>query len=253
MLAIDRRQTILDIVQKQRSVKVYDLSQQFDVTEETIRRDLEKLERDGHVKRTYGGAVISESTNTDLSVNVRETTNIEGKKKIAMKIAEYIQDGDTIMMDSSTTALYVIKNISNKKNITIITNSLKIPNEVANHKNCEVILTGGTLKTSSLSFVGHWAEAAIEKYYVNKVIMSCKGIDSRLGISEPNEMEAEIKKKMISSSDVSILVADNTKFNKKSFIKSVELRNIDILITDEKLDAHWEELLQEMKIELVYA
>lgn len=252
MLAIDRRNEILQIVEVQQSIKVPELSKRFNVTEETIRRDLEKLEKDGHVKRTYGGAVLNNSTNADLSVNIREVTNVEGKEKISLKVADFIEDGDTLMLDSSTTALYVAKAIRNKQNITVITNSLKIHNELANSKNCEVISTGGVLKSSSLSFVGHWAEAALQNYYVNKAVMSCKGIDIEKGITEPNEMEAQIKNKMIHSAGKVLLAVDSTKFQKKSFVRFTSFDEVDILITEKNLPDQWEEVLQSNHVEIVY-
>lgn len=250
MLAVDRRKKILEIIQQKESVKVPDLSQQFGVTLETIRRDLEKLEKEGHVKRSYGGATLNSSTNEDISINIREATNKEDKNRIGKAVADLIQDGDTIMMDASTTALYVAKYLQDKK-VTIITNALKVPMVLAGKNNMDIISTGGTLKSSSLSFVGHLAESVIEKYHVNKTIISCKAIDLEHGIMEPHQLETEVKKKMIHASEQVILAVDSSKFGKKSFIKAYPIDKINTLVTDMDLSHKWIENLQNHQVTLV--
>lgn len=253
ILAIDRRNEILKKVQTDKSVKVPELSKLYQVTEETIRRDLEKLEADGHIKRTYGGAVLNESTNADLPASIRETTNTDGKNKIGMKASTYINDGATIIMDSSTTSLYVAKYLKEKMDITIITNSLKIPNELLTSPNSQVIVTGGTLNAKSMSFVGHLAEDAFDKYFVDWAVLSCRGLSETKGATEPNDMEAEIKKCMIRSAEKVMLVVDQTKFDHKAFVKSFDLKNVDVVITDEALSDKWQEYFKELGIEVVYA
>jgi DeoR/GlpR family transcriptional regulator of sugar metabolism len=250
MLAIDRRKKILEIINEEESVKVLDLSNQFKVTLETIRRDLEKLEKEGYIKRSYGGAILNKSTNEDISINIREATNKEDKNLIGKAVADLINDGDTIMMDSSTTALYVSKYLKDKK-ITIITNALKIPMVLAGNSNIQIISTGGTLKSSSLSFVGHWAESSIEKYYVNKTIIGCKAINLEHGIMEPHQLETEVKKKMIKTSEKVILAVDSSKFDKKSFIKAYNLDQVDTIVTDKKLSTKWMEALRDYNVELI--
>lgn len=250
MLAIDRRKKILEIIQKEESVKVPALSEQFGVTLETIRRDLEKLEKEGHVKRSYGGAVLNKSTNEDISINIREATNKDDKSRIGKAVADLIQDGDTIMMDSSTTALYAAKYLKDKK-VTIITNALKIPMILAGITDIQIISTGGTLKSSSLSFVGHLAESVIEKYYVNKAIISCKAINLEHGIMEPHQLETEVKKKMIHASEQVILAVDSSKFGEKSFIKAYNMDKVSSLVTDMDLSHKWIETLQDNQVELI--
>lgn len=252
MLAIDRRNEILKKIQVEKSVKVPELSSLYQVTEETIRRDLEKLEKDGHVKRTYGGAVLSESTNADLSATIRETTNMDGKNRIGKKASEMIKDGATVIMDSSTTALYVAKYLKNRHHV-IITNSLKIPNELLGSEGSQVILTGGTLNDKSMSFVGHLAERAFDNYFVDVAVLSCRGVSQGKGITEPNEMEAEIKRMMIKSAEKIIMVVDHTKFDHKAFVKSYEFEDVDYIVTDQSLPTTWQEFFKEKQIEVIYA
>ena len=235
MLAMDRRNLILERVQQESSVKVSDLAAEFGVTEETIRRDLEKLEAEGYVTRTYGGAVLVQNNTTDLSIHVRETQNVEGKRRIAAKVAEMIEDGDTLMVDSSTTAMFAVRSLRNHSNITMITNSVRIPIEVATQENINIIVTGGTLRPGIMSLVGNVTEEALKHYYVDKALIGCKAMDLSEGTFEPHEQEAVIKRTMKQNARMVIMVADHTKFGKRSFVRTLALSEIDVLVTDEPL------------------
>lgn len=252
MLAIERRRKIISLLEERNSVLVPELSRIFNITEETVRRDLEKLENEGLLKRTYGGAVISDSINTDLPLRIREVTNIEGKQAIGRKAAEYIQDGYTIMLDSSSTALQVAANLKTKKRITVITNSVKIVTELADAKECTVISTGGSLRSGAMSFVGRLAETTLGEYNVDLAVLCCKGIELDRGITESNEQEAQVKKAMVSAAEKTYLVVDYTKFNKVSFVNLLQLQRIDTVFTDRKLSQDWERRLEEIGVRLVY-
>lgn len=253
MLAIERRREIMTILQEQKSVLVSNLSKKFHVTEETIRRDLEKLEREGLVKRTYGGAVLSESISIDLPFDVREITNIEEKKTIASKAAQFIEDGDTLMMDSSSTALQLTEYIKKKKNITVITNSVKMILDLNNAENVRVICTGGDLRHSNLSFVGHISEKVIKSYHVDKTIISCKAVNMEKGILESNDSEAYVKRAMVERAQSTYLLLDNSKFDRMSFVNITGFDSIYTIFTDKKLSRDWEQFCQEKGIKIVYS
>ena len=254
MLAMDRRNLILARIQKDTSVRVGDLAKEYKVTEETIRRDLEKLEKDGLVTRTYGGAVLTQTSGTyDFSFRVRETQNVEGKRKIALKVAEMIEDGDTLMVDSSTTAMFVVRELTGRSNITMITNSVRIPQEVAFQENMNIIVTGGTLRPGIMSLVGNVTEDALKHYYVNVAILGCKAMDLAEGTFEPHEQEAVIKRTMCENARQVIVVADHTKFGKRSFVRTLSLADIDVLVTDEQLPEQVERTLANAGVKLVYA
>lgn len=248
MLAIERRNQILAMLQKDRQVVVNDLSANFNVTEETIRRDLEKLEKEGFAKKTYGGAIINESLNVDLPYTVRKKANVSGKQYIAEIISSLIEDGDHIMLDASSTAVYAAKHLKNKKNITIITNSIEILLELSEVAGWKVLSTGGALREGSLSLVGYQADKMITNYHVDKAIVSCKGIDMEKGITDSNEMDAHIKKLMLQSANTKILAADSTKFNKISFTKIGDLSDINMMITDSEPDDKWKQVLGNIQV-----
>ncbi len=253
MLAIERRNAILSKLSLDGKVVVSELSQEFDVTEETIRRDLEKLDNDGLARKTYGGAVKVESYNIDLPFHVRQQANVENKRKIAAVIGEMIHDGDYIMLDSSTTALCIIQNILDRKKINLITNSIKIMIELCNKPDWTIISTGGVLKEGSLSLLGHQAERTISNYHVDLAVCSCKGLDENLCVTDSNDRDAEIKKAFFNSANRKILAIDSSKFNKTSFVEVCSVKDIDTIVTDTYPGDKWREAIKNAGAELIYS
>jgi len=253
VLAIERRQKIMAMLNENKSVLVPELAKLFNVTEETIRRDLEKLEKEGLLKRTYGGAVLVENYNVDIPFEFRNVTNIEGKKQIALSLIKYIEDGDTLVMDSSTSALQVAKLLKTKKKITVITNSEQIINELKVFEDTiKVISTGGTLRNKSLSLVGPIAEQTLRSLNANKAIISCKGFDIEKGFTESNELEAQVKKLMIEIADKVYMIADHTKMNKTALVNIATLDDVDFIFTDKILPPSQENAIREKNVEIVY-
>ena len=252
MLAIERRREIISRLTLDGKVIVSELAKDFGVTEETIRRDLEKLDRDGIASKTYGGAVSKRSSGLDLPYSVREGVNVEEKQAIADCIAELIEDGERLMVDSSSTALYVIKRIKDKKNLTIITNSVKILLELADKQDWTVLSTGGVLKKGALSLTGSSAEKMIRSYHVDTAICSCKGLDITLGVTDSNENDSLIKQAMIASAERRILAVDSEKFDRKSFVKVCEVSDIDVIATDCYPDEKWIKYCEDADIRLAF-
>lgn len=252
MLAIERRNAILSKLSMEGKVVVSDLSREFDVTEETIRRDLEKLDNDGLAKKTYGGAVKVENFNTDLPFHIRKQSNVEKKQKIATIIADMIKDGDYIMVDASTTAINVVKAIANRKKITLITNSIEVLLELCNKQDWTVISTGGTLKEGGLSLVGYQAEKMVEGFHVDMAVCSCKGIDAENGVTDSNERDSQMKKAFFASATKKVLAVDSTKFDKVSFVKVCSLAEVDAVVTDEYPGDKWKEVFEKTNTTLVF-
>ncbi|KWX80599.1 DeoR/GlpR family DNA-binding transcription regulator [Paenibacillus jilunlii] len=251
MLAAERRKKIIDLVHQDKRVLVSDLSRMFEVTEETIRRDLEKLEKDGILSRTYGGAMLNRHTNEDLPFVTRNALNTDMKRNIALKALDLINDGDTLMVDPSSTAFEFLKLLGNKNNLTVITNSINILHEFAS-SGMNIISTGGSLRHRSLSLVGPVAHDTIRRYNVDTAVISCKGIDMERGVTDSNEPECELKKHMLSQAQKVVLLADHTKFDKTAFTRLAELSSIDVLITDRRPAEPWLTRLAEENIEVLY-
>ncbi len=252
MLAVERRNKIEELIQKNKSVLVPELAKQFDVTTETIRGDLEKLEKQGVLIRTYGGAMLVEGSESDIPISDREIINYEGKGRIGKRAAKIIKDGETVFLDASTSSLHIARNIKDKKSVTVITNSERIINELASCENIRVMSTGGLLSQRNMSYVGRIVEKTIrENYFANKVFFSCRGATVARGLTESNEAEAEIKKAMIDCSESAIFLCDYTKIGKIGVPVISDFSRIDTLITDTKMTDEWSNMLAENDINLI--
>ncbi len=250
MLAIERKNEILSILQKEQRVLVSELSQRYDVTDETIRRDLEKLESEGYVKRTYGGAVLNTNTSLDMPLRIREKTNRQEKQIIAKLVAGLVEEGDSIMLDASSTSLMISKELKEMNNLTVVTNSVEVLIEFAGHEGIRVISTGGSLRDSSLSLVGTAAQKVLHGYNVDKAVISCKGIHMEKGVTDSSEVEADMKNAMRSCARQTILAVDSSKFNQVSFVRFMELGEGDMVVTDCKVDEDWREFLEERGVKV---
>lgn len=252
MLAIERRREILARLTANGKVIVSELAKDFEVTEETIRRDLDKLDKEGLASKTYGGAVSKLNASVDLPYNIREGVNVVQKQQIAQRIADLIEDGQRVMIDSSSTALYAIKKIKEKSNLTIITNSVKVLLELADKPDWTVLSTGGILKKNALALMGSSAEKMINSYHVDIAICSCKGLDMELGVTDSNENDSLIKQAMFHSAEKRILALDSEKFDKKSFVKVCDFSDVDLIVTDTAPAEKWIGFCEEKNINLVY-
>ncbi len=251
MLAIERRDEIVRIIRMDRTVRVNELSEKFGVTEETIRRDLDKLDKEGIVKKTYGGAVLVENVSEDASFSDRIKLNMDEKRRIAAYANEIITDGETIFIDMSTTALEFIKNVDASKNITVITNSLTAMNELANKSNVNLITIGGSFNSDTLCMEGPMTTKFIDFYYVDKTLFSVKAISRERGIMDSREHSAEIKRHMIENANKAILLADHSKFDKNALTKIVDIEGVDMLVTEHSLNDEWVAYLEKKGIETV--
>ena len=254
MLALERRNEILKLFQQSETVTVNELSQMFGVTVETIRRDLDHLETAGHIVRTHGGAMLStrDMTKVEQSSSIRRQTNISEKNCIAELIADMVQDGDGVMLDASSTSLFVVRALRKKKHLTIITNSMEIISEVAGQSDWTVMCTGGVLNERTMSFVGNRAETMISKYHVDWAVISCKGVDLEHGFTESNELSALVKRSMVTAAKKAILAADSTKLDTVSFVRTGRLHELSALVTDQKPADHWLDALNELGVDCIY-
>ena len=251
MLGIERRQAIIDKLKQEHRVYVSELSKIFNVTEETIRRDLDKLESDDLIRRNYGGAVLNDYISEDLSFLRRSSINSKEKDIIAQKAMGFIKDGNTIMMDSSTTGLALLNRLKIRKDITIITNSIRLAYDFTNSQ-FKIISTGGTLRAKSFALTGDVTCNTLQRYYVDIAILSCKGIDIEKGVMESNEEESVVKQIMIAQAKKVILLVDHSKFDKVSFTKTCDFSKISMLITDKTPSNEWQDYLNEQQIDLIY-
>ncbi len=251
-LTIDRRMKILELINLNGQVRVTDLSKIFNVSEVTVRNDLSQLEGKGLLIKTRGGALKTQRVGIDQKLNEKAKINYKEKQAIGKKAAEIINDDDTIIIDSGTTTLEIVKNLGNIRNLTIITNSLNIASHLANDER-KVFLLGGLLRHNSLSLIGSIAENSIKSFYCDKSFIGVDGIDSRYGISTPNSEEAQLNQLMIESSKEVIVVTDSSKFKKRSFAFIAPMSKVDLVITDSKIPEDELRNLQSIGVKVIIA
>lgn len=251
MLALERQKKILDILSIEGAVMVSKLSLELGVTEETVRRDLEKLEAQELLRRTHGGALPMAEGSYELSLEKRKSLNVEAKQALARKAVQYIAMGDTIFLDASTTTFYMAKEIKNMRNVTVITNSIRVINELAGVEGIKVLAVGGIVSNNQ-SLVGAMAENAIsENYFADKMFFSSKGIGDNAIILEGNEQECFIKQRMIKNARSCYYLCDKSKIGRVGYMRLATFEDVDFLVTDAEIDDTFRNTLTELGVEII--
>jgi DeoR/GlpR family transcriptional regulator of sugar metabolism len=236
MLKADRQRRILEILQQNGNVLVTDIGDQFDVSEMTIRRDLRELEQEGLLRRVHGGAITDLGRGYKPMFQVRALKNVEAKQLIGRQAAKLICPGDTIALDTGTTTLEIARGLAGSRDLTIITASLPIVAEIqaslALEADVRLILTGGILRTGEASMIGHIAERTYEDLNVEKGFIGIGGIDIKEGLTEYSLEDALVKRALLASAQLKIVVADGSKFGRVAFAFVCPLSDIDMIITD---------------------
>ena len=247
-----RLEEIRQIVRRDKEVTVAALSRQYRVTEETIRRDLDKLKAEGLVTRTYGGAVLAADTVLE-SVDYlhRAQTNYEAKRKIGELAASIIPKKTTIGADASSTVMEAIEAISNRPDIMVLTNSVRALMGV-DHYDIRIMSTGGIVNRHTFSMQGAKAQNALEDYYLELVLIGCKALSLTGGVFDSNEEEALWEKRLIERGSRIFLLADHTKFDRVAFVQVTTLEQVDTIITDRKPGDEWMEKLKEWDVQVLW-
>lgn len=237
MLAEERREKIIAELEKFKIVKAIELAQKYEVGVETIRRDFDALEKQGSLKKIYGGATIIEKKEIkDLNYSTRINSDILEKIEIAKKAVNLIEENDTIFLNDSSTNVYLVNEIKERiKNLTVVTNSLVIASELSDMKEYNVILAGGFLDSEEKAFFGTITENIISQFIVNKAFLSVSSISLKNGVTDFPLKEVEVQKAMINYSKDIIILANSKKFETSTLIKVTDLEKIKTIVTDSKL------------------
>ena len=247
-----RRQEILNLIREDGHAKVQKLAQIFNVSEVTIRQDLETLEKMGFVQREYGGAFLKDVGNfATTGTLINENLMVEEKKEIARKAVALIQEGETIILDSGSTTTEVAKLMTGFANLTVITNALNIAYILGGNPGINLIVSGGEFKAPTLSLTGDMAAATFKGIHVNKCFLATAGISPDLQLTYPSLSDLVVKSAMIRASDKVYLVADSSKIGITSFASLGRLSLIDTLITDSKISPAQIEAIRELKVDLL--
>ena len=227
-----RKQKISELLKENDSVRVSELSQILDVSEVTVRSYLEDMEKKGLLSRVHGGAVSSYKPYYSMNLNQRLEANQTEKVEIAEKIAELIQNNDTVMLNAGTTTLLAFRKFPTEYNLNIVTNSIAIALEASSNPNYNVILTGGSVNIKYQFTYGTDAVHQVKQYHADKLILSVDGIDVESGFTTYYNKETAVDVAMIEQADCCIVAADKTKFWRSAFAKIGDISVADYLVTN---------------------
>jgi len=245
-----RHQEILEILQKDKYVEVTDLCEKLDVSAVTIRKDLKLLEDKGLLFRTHGGASFENPYMKDRPVNEKEKISIEEKNVIAQAAANLISENDSFMIASGTTVQALARAINIQGKLNIITSSLNVAVELLKNKDYDIIQLGGNVRHSSSSVIGHYANFILNDISCNQLFIGVDGIDLDYGCTTTSLEEAALNQKMIQSAQKTIVLADSSKFGKKSFGKICSLDCVHHIITDSGISSKVVNRIKAMGIKL---
>ncbi len=252
MIAEERRKIILEKIKSNNSVSVQELSKEFGITEVTIRRDLDLLDQQGLVKRSHGGAIIvNQNVGVESEFEIRRDRKMAAKERIGKKAAAMVSPGDCIGIDIGTTTYEMSKYVKKTDNITVVTASIPVINELIGAKNINVICTGGELSRKDKSLVGHNAIRTIHEYILDKVFVGVAGISFDCGLTLYNMNDTLVKRELIKRAREVIVLADSSKIGLTKHAFFCELKEIDTLITDAGISDKDKQQLEAFGIEVL--
>jgi DeoR/GlpR family transcriptional regulator of sugar metabolism len=227
-----RRELILELLQQLGEVTVTELSKQARVSAMTIRRDLEVLEQDGALLRVHGGAVGVASRGYAAPYSVRANRAVEAKQRIGERAASMLGERETVILDVGSTTVCVARALRERRNLTVLTPSLYVANELSKSRGIKLMLTGGTVAPGELSMVGDQAEDAFAHLRFDTFVMGVGGIDVVAGCTEFSLEDARVKRAALATIGRCIVVADSSKLSKVTFARVCALDQVDVLVTD---------------------
>jgi DeoR family fructose operon transcriptional repressor len=251
MLYLERQHKLLDLLRQRKFMDVHELSALLYASESTVRRDLAILEKAGLLRRTFGGAALIEGLNAEIPLIVREDKMSREKEAVARLSSTLLAGGNTIIIDSSSTAFKLIPYVSAHR-MTVLTNSPKAAIELAKYPDVKVYSTGGRLRENSLSYVGRIAKNAVSLFNLDVMFFSCVGISLQGGLTDTNEDEAELKGTMMEHARLKVAMMDASKFGLATFSRITGFSGIDYLVTDTDPGPDWQQALVRAGVKLLF-
>lgn len=249
MLAIERQRRILDLLNTAGSLRTTETAESLGVTDETVRKDFELLEKRGELLRIHGGASRQEKIR-DVPFTERQAIEREAKQAIARLAASRIQANETIFLDASSTVLTLTEFLPDLP-LTILTNALNVLTALSDRPNLDLMCTGGLFDAKSRSFIGLTAEKSLQRYNIHRAFLSGSGLHSERGVSESNARQAAFKERVISYSEDVVFMADHTKLGRKASFFFAQPSDLSCVITDRKADLVFVEELRVKGVEVL--
>lgn len=253
MDTFDRRSEIIRHLQKSERASTRALSTLFNVSEVTIRHDLNELDKRGWVSRVHGGAEIVPRLQHEQSFAIRQQIHLKEKIRIARTVAETVLPGDTILLDSSTTVFQLALQLRESTDLRVITNNLRVVNVLSVNPSIEVVIAGGIVRGKTASVVGTSAETMLAEWHADKGFFGAAGLVRERGVTDADMREVQVKRTMIKAVDEVNVLLDAKKFGQQSFLTFAALPNIDYLFTDNRISDAYVDLCQEFGIQLSVA
>lgn len=247
----ERRHEIVQKALVEGKVDVADLARQYGVSDVTIRTDLNHLDQRGLLVRTHGGAMAGSRIIQELSISEKASEHLAVKRKLAEAARALVQPGDAIILDSGTTTAEIARLLSGIGRLMVMTNGLNVAQNLAIAEGVEVLMTGGKLRKTSLSFFGGHAEEALSRYNFDKLFLGVDGLDLQAGITTHFEYEAILNRRMCAAAKQVIAVTDSSKFNRSGVHRICAVEEIDILITDSGISAAFARTLEASGVQLI--
>lgn len=252
MLPSERRNKIIELLGSKEVVTINEFMESFNISTETVRRDLNLLEKQGKIEKVYGGAKLKDNPNYETAIENRMISRLADKQNIGRKCVELINDNDCIFIDSGSTTYQIAKYLDSKKNLTIVTNSIHVVNELMS-TDYEIIIIGGRIRHSECSIVSYDYIFDFSQLNIQKSFICASGITIENGISDFNMHEALTRKRIITRSKEIFIASDSSKFGKDVTINVATLDQIDCIVTDDNINQLMVKNLAEKDIRIVKA
>jgi len=253
MFPEQRREKIIELLRENGSCRVQELKNIFQVSEPTIRQDLEIMEQSGLIVRQHGGAFLSDYSSFASRIQLARHINMEEKTLISAKAAEFVNSGDSIILDSGTTVSEMIKFLANKNNLKIVTPALNITLALGKEPTNTILMTGGEFKAPTLSLTGEKASLVFKDLYVEKLFLAAGGFSLEAGLTYPGFTDLPLKRAMIDSAKTVYLLVDSSKLEKVLFASLGCQDKIDYLITGAGITKEYIEQLASINIKAIVA
>ncbi len=247
----ERHQYILKRIKEKSKISIQELCDVMNVSNVTIRKDLKLLEEKKLLFRTKGGASLNNPYAIDKPILIKEYINAEEKRHIAQAAVKLINDNDSILIGSGTTAYTLAQHLYRETHLTVITPALKVALELCNRPNIEVLQLGGLIRPNSSSVAGQYAMNILDEVSCGMVFIGVDGIDLDFGVSISNISEATLNQKMIQTSRNLVILADHTKFGRRGLGKICNLDDVDCIVTDRKTSTEYISQLEDIGIRVI--
>lgn len=253
MFALERRDAIVALVRAEGRAAVPDLAARFGVSEATVRRDLEVLERAARLRRAYGGALSADTLRSEIPIDVRTAEHAEQKSAIGRAAARMVSANDTVMLDASTTTLAMVEHLTGLPNIRAITSGMRTAQRLGEVLGSDVYLCGGQFRPATLSVTGYQAEEFVRSYFADLLFFSARALSPTDGVMDFSEADAHLKKVMLERSARAVLLIDSSKFGARAFSVVTGLAQVEVVITDQAPEGALATALEAAEVDIIVA